>query len=487
LWRLPRFVAAFNGGTAILVSIMASKYVRESVLRSTALESGLLSHQQLEDALAGLRQTSEGSLRTLEEIRDADLGERLIELGYLNRWQVEQLKEGRTRFTLGPYRIVDAIGKGGMGHVFKAEHELLGRVEAIKVLPKHKSTPQAIASFQREIRAQAQLDHPNLVRVSYADRDGDTYFFVTEYVPGTDLRKLVRRNGALSVSIAATIVAQAAEGLHYAHRKGLVHRDVKPGNLLVTPDGRTKVTDLGLAWYLMEDLGATDLRKSNVVVGTADYLAPEVIREPQKVRPVSDVYALGCTLYYAVTGKVPFPGGNTPDKMRRHLEETPLNPLHFNPDLPKEFCDLIAAMMDKNPDSRVPTAAAAVEQLLRWCDPHSTHHVADLASLGERVATSGAADVASHGLAETSSFSDIHDFDAGPPVESPSQLSQLSQVSQGTVPIAADLQDTLPTVVTRPMPVQEAGTGKGKWWVWIGLAIGLVCVGVAAVLLWKML
>ena len=225
------------------------------MLRNAALASGLLSQQQLDDALAGLA-TGEPRRRSTRRTRSRDemLGQRLVDLGYLNRWQVEQLKEGRTKFTLGPYRIVNAIGQGGMGHVFKAEHKLLGRIEAIKVLPKSKSTPEAVAAFQREIRAQAQLDHPNLVRVSYADYEGDTYFFVTEYVPGTDLRKLVRRNGPLPYPIAATIISQAAEGLHYAHRRGLVHRDVKPGNLLVTPDGRTKITDLGLAWFLMEEL-----------------------------------------------------------------------------------------------------------------------------------------------------------------------------------------------------------------------------------------
>ena len=225
-----------------------------SVLCNAALASGLLSQQQIDDAVAGLAARNSGSAVAAEPISDEVLGQRLVDLGYLNRWQVEQLKEGRTKFNLGPYRIVNAIGQGGMGHVFKAEHKLLGRIEAIKVLPKAKSTPEAVAAFQREIRAQAQLDHPNLVRVSYADYEGDTYFFVTEYVPGTDLRKLVRRNGPLPFPIAATIISQAAEGLHYAHRRGLVHRDVKPGNLLVTPDGRTKMTDLGLAWFLMEEL-----------------------------------------------------------------------------------------------------------------------------------------------------------------------------------------------------------------------------------------
>src|SRR5262245_18115316 len=252
----------------------------ESVFQNAALASGLLSRQQLDDALNGLVGSSARGPQTVAEVLDAELADRVIELGYLNRWQVEQLKEGRTKFTLGPYKIVNALGRGGMGHVFKAEHKLLGRIEAVKVLPKNRSTPDAIAAFQREIRAQAQLDHPNLVRATYADHEGDTYDFVSEYVPGTDLRKLVRRSGPIAASIAATIVSQAAEGLHYAHRKGLVHRDVKPGNLLVTPDGHTKVTDLGLAWGLMEELGGAAREKTRSLVGTADYMAPETITDP---------------------------------------------------------------------------------------------------------------------------------------------------------------------------------------------------------------
>ena len=251
-------------------------------MQNAALASGLVSRQQLDDALAGLVLSSADPSLTPEQVLDEALGQRLVEAGYLNRWQVEQLKEGRTKFTLGPYRIVNAIGQGGMGHVFKAEHKLLGRIEAIKVLPKSRSTPEAIAAFQREIRAQAQLDHPNLVRATYADHEGDTFFFVTEYVPGTDLRKLVRRNGPLSAAIAATIISQAAEGLHYAHRRGLVHRDVKPGNLLVTPDGHTKVTDLGLAWFIIDELGGPVREKTRTLVGTADYMAPETITNPSK-------------------------------------------------------------------------------------------------------------------------------------------------------------------------------------------------------------
>ncbi len=478
----------------------------QSVFRKSALASGLLSPQQLEDALASLAakphenetgNNVEGSASgqihfapspipdsTPARISDDQLGQRLVELGYLNRWQVEQLKEGRTKFTLGPYRIVNTIGQGGMGHVFKAEHKLLGRVEAIKVLPKTKSTPEAIAAFQREIRAQAQLDHPNLVRISYADFEGDTFFFVTEYVPGTDLRRLVRRNGPLPFAIAATIVSQAGEALQYAHRRGLVHRDVKPGNLLVTPDGRTKITDLGLSWFLMDDLEPRPAGKKQSLVGTADYLAPEAIRQPEKVLPVSDIYSLGCTLYYAVTGKVPFPGGNTADKIRRHLQETPLNPLHFNPDLPEEFCDAIAAMMDKNPDKRTPTAAAVIELLRPWCDADATKNLAGATPTSSSVHVRPARPPQTPPALDETAAIVLDEAET-----SPGQVDSPSQISQGTVSLTSSTQDTLPHLspsVHSPVPqaAPPEATSSRRWprflW-WAIVAVGAAALLVAAV------
>jgi serine/threonine protein kinase len=456
----------------------------ESVLQNAALASGLLARQQLDDALAGLVNSAPGAAQTVAEVLDEELGRRLVELGYLNRWQVEQLKEGRTKFTLGPYRIVNAIGQGGMGHVFKAEHKMLGRTEAVKVLPKNRSTPDAIAAFQREIRAQAQLDHPNLVRATYADHEGDTYFFVTEYVPGTDLRKLVRRNGPLAPAIAATIISQAAEGLHYAHRKGLVHRDVKPGNVLVTPEGRTKVTDLGLAWGIMDDLAGAVPEKTRSLVGTADYMAPETITDPDKVRPVSDIYSLGCTLYYSVTGKVPFPGGNTAEKMQRHLSEAPLNPLHFNPDLPDDFCDVIAAMMDKNPDNRTPTAAAVVDLLAPWCDPAATAHLAEQYPPASGILQRGSVRPMTPSpavLAETAEFVLDDEEEA-----SPSTTDSPSQISQGTVPISADTEDTRsherhPATKTGPH-AEEPASGSTQSWLWFGVALTMMVVAFVAAL-----
>jgi serine/threonine protein kinase len=464
-----------------------TSHVSSSVLQSSALASGLLSRQQLDDALAGLVAASADTELSPDQVLDEPLGQWLVDAGYLNRWQVEQLKEGRTKFTLGPYQIVNALGQGGMGHVFKAEHKLLGRTEAIKVLPKSRSTPEAIAAFQREIRAQAQLDHPNLVRATYADHEGDTYFFVTEYVPGTDLRKLVRRNGPLPAAIAATIISQAADGLHYAHRRGLIHRDVKPGNLLVTPDGHTKVTDLGLAWFIIDDLGGPVPERGRTLVGTADYMAPETITNPEQIRPISDIYSLGCTLYYAVTGKVPFPGGNTAEKMNRQLHETPLNPLHFNPDLPDEFCDVIARMMDKNPDTRTPTAAAVIEALEPWCDAGATVDLAQRTPAASGIWKRGAARPVLQppaNLPETAEYVLDDEADAVPyPVDSP------SQISQRTVPISSENEDTLSDMQRPQGAVARGRSGetvgaKGAWsWLpWAVAAMGLA----AAVLVYAL-
>jgi len=339
-----------------------------SIFERAGLASGLLTDQQIDHAWHVLVESLPASELSLEEITDEQLAEQLIELKHLNQWQSEQLQQGRTKFTLGSYRILDAIGHGGMGWVFKGQHEFLGRIEAIKVLPKTQTNPTSITNFLREIRAQAQLDHPNLVRLSYADTDGDTYFLVTEFVPGSDLRRLVHFHGPLPQAKAALLVSQAALALDYAHGQGLIHRDVKPGNILITPCGHAKLTDLGLAFFA-EDQADYSQSKPKHIVGTADFLAPEIIVAPNEVRTISDIYSLGCTLYYAVTGKVPFPGGETSDKLRRQLEEVPISPQRLSPNLDPAFVEVIAAMMQKRPDDRVATAAEVLALLEPWTSP----------------------------------------------------------------------------------------------------------------------
>jgi serine/threonine protein kinase len=228
--------------------------------------------------------------------------------------------------------------------------------------------------------------------------------------------------------------------LHYAHGEGLVHRDVKPGNLLVTPEGLTKVTDLGLSWYLHDEVGPATSSRPGAIVGTSDYLAPETIREPQQVRPVSDIYSLGCTLYYAVTGKVPFPGGNTTEKMRRHLNETPLNPLLFSPDLPEAFSDVIARMMHRDPDRRVPTAEHVIELVKPWSTGDFSHEVIPaVRPVSGTTRTDGNIGKAiSASLAETATF----DLEGLPDIVSARSDSQ-SQISQATLTVSSSVEDTI--------------------------------------------
>ena len=305
-----------------------------TVFQNSAIVSGLVTLEQLGQAESSLRAALPPPLALTTVIGDEQLAARLVETSILTNYQAEQLRAGRTKLNLGPYIITDWIGQGGMGQVFKAVHKMMGRECAVKVLPTHKATPESIANFTREIRTQAQLDHPHLVRAFDAGHDGKVHYLVTEYVPGTDLRRLVRSRGTLTVQQAAKVILQAALGLAYAHSRGLIHRDVKPGNILVTPEGVAKVSDLGLAGYM--DEGDLDPRAGKIV-GTADYLSPEQIRTPREVTKASDIYSLGCTLYYAVCGKVPFPGGSTRDKARRHCEETPWHPRRFNPELSRRI------------------------------------------------------------------------------------------------------------------------------------------------------
>ncbi|REJ64971.1 MAG: serine/threonine protein kinase [Planctomycetota bacterium] len=334
-------------------------------LQEAALASELLSGEQLQECLAEVR--ADLSVDAAQDELDEPLAEQLVAAGHVTAWQADQLKRGRTRFHLGPYEIVDAIGVGGMGQVFKGEHAMMGRTVAVKVLPRDKTTPESIQHFAHEVRAQARVDHPNLVRAYDAGHDGNVYYLVTEYVPGSDLRTLVRRMGRLSQRDAATIVSQVARGLHYIHTMGLVHRDCKPGNVLITPEGQAKLSDLGLAGFLASEVDADDPRAGKIV-GTVDYLAPEQILKPDEVTPSCDIYALGCTMYYAVTGKVPFPGGTNREKCYRHCHEAPLNPRRFHPDLSPEFLNVMADMMEKDPQQRIETAAQVEALLAPWSD-----------------------------------------------------------------------------------------------------------------------
>jgi len=416
-----------------------------SVFRNLALLSGLVSQQQLDEAVASLQADGGNDRPALVEVDDALLSARLVEMGVLTVYQARELKTGRTKFTLGPYIITDWIGQGGMGQVYKGVHEVLDRETAIKTLPLHKATPEAINNFMREVRTHGKLDHPNLVRAYDAGRDGATHYMAVEYVPGADLRRLVRSQGPLTQQQAASVVLQAARGLDYAHKRGLIHRDIKPGNILVTSEGIAKVSDLGLAGFVHD---AENDPRAGKIVGTADYLSPEQIRTPGDVTHTTDIYSLGCTLYYAVCGKVPFPGGSARDKANRHLNDTPWHPRRFNVDLHEEFVEVLADMMEKNAKARIQSAAEVVSRLEQFAD------VATPLAARTTISSPWSAAPLPSGPEEPEAGQDT---DGENSVGlSASAEGSASQLSQGTVSGSGQDTKTIKPARARPLPIAQA-------------------------------
>src|SRR3954465_15801139 len=236
---------------------------------------------------------------------DADpdaLARDLVRRGLLTAYQVRRLWKGEGReLFLSQYVLLDRLGEGGMGEVFRARHTRLDRDVALKVMRKEKmANPEAVKRFRREIRAAARLPHENVVRAYDADQSGDVHFFAMEFVDGTTLDRLVRDQGPLPVADACEYVRQAALGLQHAFEQGLTHRDVKPANLLVDKAGVVKISDLGLVLVGDPDTGEPGSRitKEGLTVGTPDYVAPEQARNPRAADVRADIYALGCTLYY---------------------------------------------------------------------------------------------------------------------------------------------------------------------------------------------
>jgi serine/threonine protein kinase len=268
---------------------------------------------------------------------------------------------------LGQYELLDKLGEGGMGQVFKARHRLMGRVVALKVVhAKCLDRPDALERFGREIRALAQLDHPNIVRAEYADEVDGTHFLVMEYVPGRDLAGLVRERGPMPVGQACDYVRQAALALQHAHERGLVHRDIKPSNVLVTLDGQVKLLDLGLALLREEQPAGEGLTATGQLMGTYDYMAPEQWDNTHAVDIRADLYSLGCTLYFLLAGRPPFGApeyASATRKMKAHATE-PVPPIQRQrPDVPDALPAVLRRLLAKSPADRYATPAEVAAAL----------------------------------------------------------------------------------------------------------------------------
>jgi WD40 repeat protein/tRNA A-37 threonylcarbamoyl transferase component Bud32 len=289
------------------------------------------------------------------------LARELVRYGWLTAYQAEQLLRGDGRgLTLGSYVLLDKLGEGGMGAVFKARHSKLGRAVALKVIRKERlGSEAAVKRFRREIRAAAQLDHPNVVLAYDADEDGGTHFFAMELVEGTDLARLVKQRGPLPVREACDYVRQAALGLQHAFERGLVHRDVKPANLLLTAAGVVKLLDLGLARLEVPEGGesSSTLTQEGTAMGTPDYMAPEQALRAHEADIRADLYALGGTLFSLLTGRVPFAGGSATEKLLRRQVEAAPDVRARRPDVPEPVAAVVAKLLARRPEERYQTPA----------------------------------------------------------------------------------------------------------------------------------
>ncbi|HUG92910.1 MAG TPA: DUF4019 domain-containing protein [Planctomycetaceae bacterium] len=297
------------------------------------------------------------------------------------------------------YRVLELLGSGGMGAVYRAEHRLMRRTVALKVVnPRLTEHPSAVERFQREVRAAARLNHPNIVTAHDAEQAGGLHFMVMEFVDGTDLAEVVRRRGPLPAAEACDYIRQAALGLQHAHEQGMVHRDIKPQNLMVEGQGsrdkgqtasdRTdllpstldprpltlKILDFGLAHFASEAGTQAGLTEAGAMMGTPDYMAPEQARDAHAADIRADIYSLGCTLYFLLAGRPPFPEGGMIEKVMAHTERQPEPLATFRRDLPPGLHAILHRMLAKAPAERFQTPADVARALAPFAEESSAVH-----------------------------------------------------------------------------------------------------------------
>lgn len=374
----------------------------------------------------------------------AGLIELLVHEHKLTPYQAEQLVHGRpSRLVLGNYVILEKLGQGGMGTVYKARHRRMNRLVALKVLPPSLSQlPEAIARFQREVEAAARLQHPHIAAAYDADEAGGVHFLVMEYVDGPNLSTCVKQLGPLPLAVAVRLTIQAAQALAAAHAQGIVHRDIKPGNMMVSTQGVLKVLDLGLA-RMRSGEGSevpSDMTQTGRVMGTVDYMAPEQARDAKNVDLRADIYSLGCTLYYLATGRPPAEGESLAEKLLWHQTQ-PLPPLVGQvPHATEELDAVLQKMTAKKPEDRF-ASMQAVAQALEQC----------LASL--------------------------------PPAEGGLPVAGLDRLASGAGPASGSSQYHQPTAIaaagdTLVAPPAGSPRSQPSRKLWLGLAACLAALGV---------
>ena len=303
-----------------------------------------------------------------EESDHTVLAKTLVRKGILTRWQAGQLLAGRSKCTVGKYKLLELLGRGGMGSVYLGEHVMMNRRVALKIIPRHiGKDPAGLERFLAEARTIASLDHPNVVQAYSVDNEGDQYYLVMEYVEGLDLKRLVEAEGPLDCASAVDYMRQAADGLTHAHARKMIHCDIKPSNLIVNPQGVVKILDMGLARLAgHEQDGGEVSGQDERILGSVDYMAPEQALHTPDFDHRADIYSLGCTLYFLLTGHPPFPEGTLPERILRHQTQEPRAISLDRSDVPLSLIQICQRMMSKRPANRYQTAAEVSQVLAAW-------------------------------------------------------------------------------------------------------------------------
>ncbi len=409
------------------------------------------------------------------------LAQDMVQNGLLTYFQSEQLLLGKWRgFNLGKYRLLERVGVGGMGQVFLGEHTIMKNRVAIKILPPARAAePSALGRFYREARAAARLDHPNVVHTHDIDQDGNLHYIVMDYVEGPNLSDVVKRFGPLPLDRAISYTHQIASALDYAQHRKIVHRDIKPGNILIDRRGVARLLDLGLARFVNDHTDQLTIQYDDkVILGTADYIAPEQILDSHGVDIRADIYALGATLYFLLAGQPPFPKGSVSQKLLWHRTEDPKPLQLIRPDLPKELEAIVVRMMAKNPDQRYQSprqVVLALEPFLKRTT--SLPNPAEMPKLSPAASEWAVADLSPGPLADTAithtaAFATTTETSETPALKSPAKISTDPSPfgPRGVSPWGPPVGTTM-TNANDPFPAEtpQVVSGTLAWWTFVGL------------------
>lgn len=378
----------------------------DTLIGRLVIDQGLATPEEVKHCLTLTRTQGDGEVTLKPEEAGSEsqdpesmsnsLAQVLVNREYVTKRQIARLREAieaeRSGASISGYRILGKLGAGAMATVYKAKQVSLDRMVAIKKLPKKFSqNPQFIERFFAEGRAAASLNHPNIVQAFDVGNEGDLYYFVMEYVEGRSVHEDIVKHKRFHEDNAIDIGIQVAEALEHAHERGLIHRDVKPKNIMITKEDVVKLADMGLA-RAMSDVEAAEAEAGRAF-GTPYYISPEQIRGEKTIGPPADIYSLGVTLYHMVTGNVPFEGKNPSSVMHKHLKSELIPPDHVNPKLGAGISEVIEMMMAKKVKDRYQNCSDLLIDLRaikKGESPPLAHkdvfHSDDLASMAAEVA-----------------------------------------------------------------------------------------------------